>query len=265
MIIINLPKISIFTFLFNILIACGVITSDLGLETNHLNVAGETFIIITTLFSLILGTVAGLRQTKLKRLLAFSTISHVGFILIALATASEASLSAIIFYLVQYTLTVVLTFLVLVAYEISYLSISHTGQINYIVDLQGAGQYSKLLTFTFVLCLFSIAGIPPMTGFYAKLGVLYSSIAQQISLIFITAIICSVISAAYYLKVIKVLIFDTNVSSLPSLQNEKQIRLVSPIHSYTIAAITAFVCLFILDPELILNCTELVALSIYII
>ena len=76
------------------------------------------FIVITTMFSLILGTVAGLMQTKMKRLLAFSTISHVGFILIGLtANGSEISLNAIVFYLVQYTLTVVLTFLVLIAYE----------------------------------------------------------------------------------------------------------------------------------------------------
>lgn len=79
------------------------------------------FMVLTTLFSLILGTVAGLMQTKLKRLLAFSTISHVGFILIGLtANGSEISLNAIIFYLVQYTLTVVLTFIVLVAYESTF-------------------------------------------------------------------------------------------------------------------------------------------------
>ena len=185
------------------------------------------------------------------------------------------------FYLIQYTLTVVLTFLTLLAYESSYI---HTGfantinntetQVDYIVDLQGTGQYYKLLTFTFVLCLFSIAGIPPLTGFYAKLEVLNSSILQDISIVFITAIVCSVISAAYYLKVIKVLIFDSdpkrnalNLSSASTrgLGQHAPAVLVSPLHSYTIAVLTAFICLFILDPKLILNCTELVALSLYLI
>lgn len=106
----NLPKISIFTFLFNFF---------LTIQQGSSFIAGpEMFIVITTLFSLVLGTVAGLMQTKLKRLLAFSTISHVGFILIGItANGSEASLNQMIFYLVQYTLTVVLTFQVLTAYE----------------------------------------------------------------------------------------------------------------------------------------------------
>lgn len=252
------------------LLACGVITSNTGQEASYLVSAGETFMIITTLFSLVLGTVAGLKQTKMKRLLAFSTISHVGFILIALTSGSEASLSAMIFYLVQYTLTVVVTFLALMAYEISHLSYYDVeeksiaaGQVNFIVDLQGTGQYYKLLTFTLVLCLFSMAGIPPLTGFYAKLGVLNSSIQQNISLVFITAIICSVISAAYYLKVIKVLMFDTNSSSSDKMDINDSLE-VSPLHCYTMAVVTAFLCLFILDPELIINCTELVALSLYI-
>lgn len=264
-IIINLPKISIFTFLFNMLMVCGVITSQTeditDLQSNFISQAGETFLIFTTLFSLVLGTVAGLKQTKIKRLLAFSTISHVGFILISLSTGSEVSLNAIIFYLVQYTLTVVLTFLALIAYENSLASRDlkeNAGQVNYILELQGTGQYYKLLTITFVLCLFSIAGIPPLTGFYAKLGVLNSSILQNINLVFLTAIICSVISAAYYLKVIKVIMFDTTV------QSHFQKVSLSPLHSYTMAVITAFICLFILDSQLILNCTELVALSLYI-
>lgn len=242
------------------LLVCGVITSQTeGMaQDNFLSTTGETFLIITTLFSLIFGTVAGLMQTKMKRLLAFSTISHVGFIIIGVVVGSEVGLNAMIFYLVQYTLTVVLTFLCLVAYEASYIVENKDNAVNNIHELQGTGQYYKLLTFTFVLCLFSIAGIPPLTGFYAKLGVLNSSILQNISLVFLTAIVCSVISAAYYFKVIKVMMFD----SVPSDQVKKEV-LISPLHGYTMAVLTAFLCLFILDPRLIINCTELVALSLY--
>lgn len=227
-------------------------------------------------------------QTKLKRLLAFSTISHVGFILIGItANGSEISLNAIIFYLVQYTLTVVLTFLVLIAYETSsqranvlHSINSHTKTsqswpvINYIVGLQGIGQHYKLLTITLILCLFSIAGIPPITGFYAKLGVLNSSILQNISLVFVTAIICSIISAAYYLKIIKVLMFDTKTHEQSAglgnvdeglVQVGREIRVtMTSVHSFTMSCLTAFLTLFILDPKILLNCTELVALTIYL-
>jgi len=231
--------------------------------------------IIVTLSSLVLGTVAGLRQTNLKRLLAFSTISHVGFIMIGLVTGSEASLSAMIFYLVQYTCTTVLTFIVIIAYE------NHQNkEVHEIVDVQGTGQYYKVLIFTFVLCLFSIAGIPPITGFYAKLLVLNSSIqsAPIISLVFITAIICSVISAAYYFKVIKIVMFDKSMTNQDTIRvihnnnnnnynnnNNNNNNYITSIHGYTIACLTAFICLFILESQLILNCTELVCLSLYLV
>lgn len=271
MIIINLPKISIFAFLFIFL-------------HNTINVTNmpevQIFVIITTMFSLVLGTVAGLMQTKIKRLLAFSTISHVGFLLIALVIGGEAesSLNALMFYITQYTLVTILAFLSLVAYETylyPYLALSKSSGINNIADLQGIGQIYKAQTFTFVLCLFSIAGIPPLTGFYAKLEMLNSSTLSHHPILFITAIACSVISAAYYLKIIKVIMFDTISGPSLSLASEQtqhtslndsvsSVRSLSALHSYTIAVLTALITLFILDPKLILNSTELVALSVYI-
>lgn len=87
------------------------------------------------------------------------------------------------------------------------------------------------------------------------------------NIVFITAIVCSIISAAYYLKVIKVLMFDHSTGSFifSQLSPGQEHVTISPVHSYFIAMITAFLCLFILDCKLILNCTELVALSIYLL
>ena len=109
-----------------------------------------------------------------------------------------------------------------------------------------------------------MAGIPPLTGFYAKLEMLNSTILTNHPIVFITAIICSVISAAYYLKVIKVVMFDEPVQTEKMTSHVPQNMSVSSVHSYSIAVLTALITLFILDPKLIINCTELVALSIYI-
>jgi NADH-ubiquinone oxidoreductase chain 2 len=213
---------------------------------------------LMAVFSLVLGTVAGLSQIKLKRLLAFSTISHVGFILITLTVCTELSISALIFYIIQYTTITCLTFLVIITYEQTYLK----NTITYMTDLEGTGRSLKLLTFTLVICLFSISGIPPLVGFYAKLIVLNSSIVQGQSLLYIIAIICSIISASYYMKIIKIMMFST-IDPLKSTQEDPGYIVINNLQSYTMSLLTLFTCLFILDPNIILNSTELVAITYF--
>lgn len=268
-VIINLPKISVFVFIFNFLHYTVNITQISEVQI---------FVIITCLCSLIMGTVAGLIQTKIKRLLAFSTISHVGFLLIAviIGTSALSSLNALIFYIIQYTMITILAFLCLIAFNNFHFNVksllSPASGVDNIVDLQGFGQKYKVLTMTFVLCLFSIAGIPPLTGFYAKLEILNSSIFTNHPMIFLTAVACSVISASYYLKIIKVVIFDepdknSDISHVLVQGNNNVTHMmnISALHSYSIAVLTAFLTLFILDPKLIINSTELLALSVFII
>lgn len=246
LILITLPKLALFSFLIHFL-------------QNIPN--SDQFLIIIGIASLIWGTVAGLSQTKLKRLLTFSTISHVGFLIIALSiintSAAEQGLNALLFYIIQYMVTTCLTFIVIIAFEQSY--VKHS--IDKMSDLIQVSSLYKLLTFTLVLCLFSMSGIPPLVGFYAKLEVLRSSVTENTSLIYIIAIACSVISASYYMRIIKIMMFDEVSASTASSWYPMNI---SSLHSYIISVLIVFISLYILDPSLLINSTELAALTYYI-
>lgn len=188
-----MPKISIFAFLLEL--------------QNGMFQSGE-LILIASLLSLIVGTVLGLSQIRIKRLLTYSTISHVGFLLLALAINNEESVESFLFYLFQYSLTNLNVFLVLLAFGYAIYNISaKTEDISLIQELQGQFTKNPLLSLSFALCLFSIAGIPPLIGFFAKQIVLYSSIHAGHYFMSIIAIIVSVISASYYLKIIQVIFF----------------------------------------------------------
>lgn len=211
---------------------------------------------------MIIGTVVGLAQFRIKRLLAYSTISHVGFMLLALAVSGQESIDAFLFYLIQYSLTSVNSFFILLAFGYlihSQQSASQNNDIQFISQLSGQFRQNPVLALSMIVCLFSMSGIPPMMGFFAKYAVLYTAIHNGYYFISLVAIITSVISAAYYLRVIRVIYFDE-----PTVETSNQTATVlTSTHSYIIAVLTLFIVLFVLQPSLILNSTQLMAMSIY--
>jgi NADH-ubiquinone oxidoreductase chain 2 len=309
-----MPKISIVIFLLEIQSGTGLSIESLSLQLPEviqsassllgLNVF-KNLLLLSSLLSLIIGTVVGLAQPKIKRLLAYSTISHVGFLLLALAVNTEQSIESLIFYLVQYSLTNFNAFLLLLAFGYILHSVtlaknnstsSPSGEatalagavidIKYITQLKGQFYSNPLLSLSLAICLFSMAGIPPLMGFFAKQQVLYSASHSGYYFISLVAILVSVISASYYLKIIKVMHFDaasaasalpageeaTSASHLPlnkanaspSLaQGEKVNVELSNSHTFIISSLTLTILLFILKPSIILNSTHLLALSIF--
>jgi len=217
------------------------------------------------MLSLIIGTVVGLAQFRIKRLLAYSTISHVGFLLLALAVSGQESIDAFLFYLIQYSLTSLNAFFILLAFGYAIYSqkpsVKDQNQdIQLISQLSGQFRQNPILALSLTICLLSMSGIPPLMGFFAKYAVLYSSIHNGFYFISLVAILASVVSAAYYLRVIRVLYFDEL-----ALVGKEEV-LTSPItsaHSYVIASLTFFIVLFVLQPSIILNSTQLMAMSIY--
>ena len=261
---------------YNIINSLSTITpiSNIGIELNSMYLI-KNLLLISSLLSLIIGTVVGLAQTRIKRLLAYSTISHVGFILLALAINTEQSIDSLIFYIIQYTITNLNIFLILIG--LSYIIINNNlsnkegnylGDIKYIYSLKGQFFLNPLLSLSLCICLFSMAGIPPLIGFFSKQFVLYSAIESGYYFIAFIAILVSVVSASYYLKIIKVLqIEDTN--NLKELEiNSQEIKekgeiLLTNFHSFVISTLTLFILLFILKPSLILNITQLISLSLF--
>jgi NADH-ubiquinone oxidoreductase chain 2 len=177
----------------------------------------KNLLLISSLLSLIVGTVVGLAQTRIKRLLAYSTISHIGFILLALAINTEQSIDSLLFYIIQYSITNLNIFLIIIALSYivnpiraSYLKLENNENnnikdIRYISELKGQFFLNPLLSLSLSICLFSMAGIPPLIGFFSKQFVLYSAIGSGYYFMSLMAIIVSVVSASYYLKIIKVL------------------------------------------------------------
>ena len=232
-------------------------------------------LLISSFLSLIIGTIAGLAQVKIKRLLAYSTISHIGFLLLALSINTEDSLESFIFYLIQYSVTNLNTFFILLAfgYILNQGIRSSKKDISLISELKGQFATNPLLSLSLALCLFSMAGIPPLMGFFAKAQVLYSSIQNGYYFISIIAILVSVVSAYYYLQIIKVMHFDQSDSNDTSLITnslegegvilENNIKVLNNTHTYLISVLTLSITLFMLKPSILLNSIHLIALNIF--
>ena len=170
--------------------------------------------------SLLVGNLAAIAQTNLKRMLAYSTISQMGFVLLGLlsgvingnvdAAAVESAYSSAMFYVVSYVLTT------LAAFGVILLLAREGFESEEIADLAGLNQRSPLYAGVMAVCLFSMAGIPPLVGFYAKLSVLQALVASGQGLyiaLAVFAVLMSLIGAFYYLRVVKVMYFDAPLTA----------------------------------------------------
>jgi len=266
-----MPKISILILILEIFTQITSVSPILeSLDTVGLNTI-TNLLLISSLFSLIIGTVVGLAQTKIKRLLAYSTISHIGFILLALAINSKQSIDSFIFYIIQYTLTNLNTFLILLAvgYIINYKTIINKGSekdINFISELKGLFFSNPILSISLTICLLSMAGTPPLLGFFSKQFVLYSAIESGYYFMAFSGILVSIISASYYLRIIRILHTENEfIASGPNSFNDETNTTVgiSNIHSLLISSLTLLILFFVLKPSILLKSTQLLSLSLY--
>jgi len=245
-------------------------------------------LLISSLLSLIVGTIGGLTQYRIKRLLAYSTISHIGFLLIALVINSEESIESFLFYLIQYSLTNVNIFFIIIVFGslIHFQKLYPFSPVQFISQLKGQFYINPLLGLSLAISLFSLAGIPPLIGFFGKLIILYAVTHNGYFFLAIIIIIVSVISAAYYLKIIKVIHFDSlNLTEILSwtfyqsqikfklrkknqeelkftiLNSNKNLSLLEikseETNSFVIAIITLILIFFILNPTPLLNSVHL--------
>jgi len=262
-----IAKISIFIFLL-----------ELVYYTNSsLSEFSWTYaLLISSLLSLVIGTVVGLTQFRIKRLLAYSTISHVGFILLALSISSIESTQAFIFYIMQYSISNLNIFIILITIGFSlynYINNNKTSQdllesrnspIQLISQLKGYFYTNPLLSISLAITIFSFVGIPPLIGFFAKQMVLSAALDNGYIFISLIAILTSVIGGVYYLNVIREIFFykpdykvnssleenfdllsrkNTNYISNFLIKNNK-ITVISSPFSITISIVTLIILLF---------------------
>ena len=180
-----------------------------------------TFILLlSSLFSLIVGTVVGLTQFRIKRLFAYSTISHVGFMLLVLGISSVESTQALIFYLTQYIISNLNAFMILIAIGFSLyyytsenkeheeLMDKNNSPIQLINQLKSYYYINPLLALSLAITIFSFAGIPPLIGFFGKQMVISAALDKGLIFLSFIAITTSVIGGVYYLGIIKEMFFS---------------------------------------------------------
>lgn len=182
--------------------------------------------------SLAIGNVVAIVQTNIKRLLAYSTISHMGYLLLGLVNAGPEGYSAAMFYAVSYALMSTAAFGVILA-------LSRAGfECEEIEDFKGLNQRAPWMAFLMMLCMFSLAGVPPMFGFFAKLLVLQAAIHAGMMWLAIVGAVFAIIGLYYYLYVVKVMYFDKPVAGTEvRLQTDFTLRVALSLNALVLLAL----------------------------
>jgi len=252
-------------------------------------------LLVSSLLSLIIGTVVGLTQFRIKRLFAYSTISHVVFILLALSINSIESIQAFIFYLMQYSISNLNAFIILISIGFSlYYYINDSNEYKQLVDetrspiqlisqMKGYFYINPVLALSLSVTIFSFVGIPPLIGFFAKQMVLSAALDSGYVFLALVAILTSVISAVYYLNIIKQVFFDKSEYKInPELENinlhgniiknnvliqkltfKTNNIILSSYLTITISILTLIILLFIFIPNEWLSMANILALILF--
>ncbi|MGZ5094277.1 MAG: NADH-quinone oxidoreductase subunit NuoN [Burkholderiales bacterium] len=197
----SVPKVAGFALIIRLL------GQALGAE--QLSVEWQQMLVVMAVLSLVIGNVTAIVQTNLKRMLAYSTISHMGFVLLGALAGDENGYSAAMFYVIVYVLTNLGAFGMM-------LLLSRSGfEAENLEDFKGLNQRSPWYAFIMLLVMFSMVGIPPTVGFYAKLAVLQSLLTAGYLGVAVVAVVFSVVGAFYYLRIVKLMYFEPPEDTAP--------------------------------------------------
>jgi len=282
-----IAKISIFIMFLELVFYMG---------NNLLSVTWVNNLILSSLLSLLIGSILGLTQFRIKRLYAYSTISHLGFLLLALSINSVESIQAFLFYLLQYSISNLNAFVLLItigysffsyvykenSLDNSYLKDINNSPIQLVSQLKGYFKINPVLSASLIVTLFSFIGVPPLIGFFGKQMILSAALNNGYIFMTLVAIITSVISAVYYLVVVKNIFFEENDQKInPNFNNlstliyikdkNKKVMvnfdykniIISSSLTNIISILTLIILLFILIPMEWLNITNILSSIVF--
>jgi NADH-quinone oxidoreductase subunit N len=193
----------------------------------------QGMLVILAVLSLAIGNVAAIAQTNLKRMLAYSTISHVGFLLLGILSGTHQGYAASMFYIITYALMAAGAFGMIIL-------LSRAGfEADEISDFKGLNQRNSWFAFMMLILMFSMAGVPPTVGFYAKLSVLEAVVDIDMLWLAGVAVFFSVIGAFYYIRLVKVMYFDAAEDDAP-LAPHFDLRFVLSANGLTILLLGLF-------------------------
>ncbi len=217
------PKLAAFGFVMRLLVeGMGEMVAD-----------WQGMLIILAVMSMAVGNLAGIAQTNIKRMLAYSAISHMGFLLLGFISADSNGYSSALFYVIAYVLMTLGTFAVIM------LLCRNGFEAENINDFKGLSKRNSWYAFITLLLMFSMAGIPPMIGFYAKLAVLQAVVNAGYIWLAVAAVLFSLVGAFYYLRIIKLMYFDEPETDEPILLNS-DVRILLSANGFAVLALGIF-------------------------
>lgn len=221
----------------------------------------ETIFILSSIASLILGSIAAMAQQKLKRLLAYSSISHVGFMLIGFCCGTIEGIQALLIYIVIYMIMSCGFFsIALSLYDKKGLFCES------IHDFRLLGKTNPILAFTFTIILFSMAGIPPLAGFCSKFYLFFASLSSSLYVLAFVGIITSVISCFYYIRFIRIMYFETSSNNIrKDVLASKTFTFfydISFANSFVLALVATFLIFFFVYPSPLFLWTHKIAIAL---
>ncbi len=208
----------------------------------------QQILVFVSIASMVLGAFAAIGQSNIKRLLAYSSIGHMGFALVGLASGTQEGAQGVIVYMMIYLISTLGAFACVLAMR-------RKGQhVEEISDLAGLAHNNKALAFVLSMLMFSLAGIPPLAGFFAKYFVFLAAVKSGLYALAIIGVVASVVGAYYYLLIVKVIYFDEPAEKFDALDGEVK---------WVAYASGAFVLLFVGFANYLVNLAEAAAKSLY--
>ncbi|HVI26781.1 MAG TPA: NADH-quinone oxidoreductase subunit NuoN [Xanthomonadaceae bacterium] len=184
--------------------------------------------------SLVVGNLIAIAQTNLKRMLAYSAVSHIGFVFLGLAGGGAEGYAAAMFYVITYAIMSAAAFGAIIV-------LSNQGfEADRIDDFKGLNQRSPWLAGLVLVVMFSLAGIPPFLGFWAKLAVLRATIQGDLMWLAIVGIVFAVVGCFYYLRVVKVMYFDPPAAGVPAPRNDRPLRIALSVNALALVVLGIF-------------------------
>jgi NADH-quinone oxidoreductase subunit N len=208
----------------------------------------QQIVVFIAIASMALGAFAAIGQSNIKRLLAYSAIGHVGFALVGLAAGTPEGVRGVIVYLIIYLIMTLGTFGCVLTMR------RRDGAVEDIADLAGLARTNRPMAFALATLMFSLAGIPPLAGFFAKYFVFLAAIQAGLVVLAVIGIVLSVVAAFYYLRIVKLMFFDEPVEAFEPMPRE--IKLV-------VAVAGVFMIAFVVVAEPIVVLAHAAALSLF--
>ena len=234
----TVPKVAV----FSILVQIGAVTN---------------VVLVCALLSIAYGSIGALNQTKIKRLLAYSGIGHMGFMLFGVAIGSFESIQASLIYMIVYVIMSVCSFSIILSLNLTK---------NLIIEVSGLSRDNPAMALTLGLIFLSIAGIPPLAGFLSKWFILLAGVSSGYYLISIMIVVSSVIAGVYYVRLVQIIYFPWGAEEYSMLNMQKVLKKEKQIdfRKSVLIGLTFFIILFlIISPNFLLQITHDATISLY--